>query len=69
MNEYQFKIYLFFIFHSQFYYKIQWKSYRQRTWEPRDHLDGCAELLENFEKKQAKKIISKIREHSFNFIH
>lgn len=44
----------------QFQYLLKWKGYRKRTWEPRANLDGCRELLEQFERNQAKRAISKL---------
>lgn len=37
---------------------LKWKGYRTATWEPRANLDGCDDLLELYEQRAAKRIIS-----------
>jgi len=33
---------------------VKWVGYpsSQSTWEPVDHLEGCPDLIENFEKEE-----------------
>lgn len=33
------------------WFLIQWSGYRQLTWEPEDHLDGCTGMLDDYIKK------------------
>lgn len=33
---------------SYVFYCVEWKGYNEPTWEPADHLDNCAEVLEYY---------------------
>lgn len=34
---------------------IKWKGHEEKTWEPRKHLEGCAALLQEFERKAKRR--------------
>lgn len=33
---------------SQRFYLVKWKGYRERTWEPKDNLDDCSDVLKEY---------------------
>lgn len=37
-------------------YKVRWKGYDSAddTWEPKENLDSCQDLIEEFDKKQSE---------------
>jgi hypothetical protein len=41
-------------FRNEFKYKVKWLGYpeSQSTWEPKEHLSKCVELIEEYEKSQ-----------------
>jgi hypothetical protein len=34
-------------------YLVKWKNSEETTWEPRQNLDNCPQILENFKKQQS----------------
>lgn len=44
----------------QEFYRIKWHGYpnSDNTWEPRDNLDKCGEMLEQFQTAQAHEVLS-----------
>lgn len=45
-------------FFSQFHYLLKWANHSEKTWEPRNNLIGCQELLDEFEKNLICDVIS-----------
>lgn len=42
-------------------YQVKWKGYKEEenTWEPRDHLTGCQELVDTYEKSHPVSQVAK----------
>lgn len=37
---------------------MKWQDYSKNSWEPEDNLNGCEQLIENYEAQQARQILS-----------
>lgn len=47
-----------FYLNSQVFYFLKWENYGndQNTWEPENHLDGCEELIQEFDISMGHKL-------------